>query len=314
MKMMMKSSKIKQFIGFTLTCVLLVLMLSGCGQKSKKEENGFLVLVDKSGSKLVSVAYDIEAKETELQINELMKALQNYSGDTYASPILAGSLVSWEYANGNVNIYFNSSYNDLVVIDEALARAAVVKTLCQLEDVNLVYYYVDEVSLTIKGSIIGGMNEEYFIDDLNMNEGTVKLQLYFPNEDKSELEMVEREVTYNSAYTDEQMIVEELLKGPLDSEGGLVSAIPAGTELLNVVTRDRVCYVNFSEGFLEYLTDMPDEITIYSIVNTLTGFSTISSVVIMVEGTNLDTYNTYDCSSLLTFNYDIVAASEEMEQ
>ena len=47
--------------------------------------------------------------------------------------------------------------------------------------------------------------------------------------------------------------------------------------------------------------------TIYSIVNTLTGFSSISSVVIMVEGNNLDMYNNFNCNVLLTFNYDYVS-------
>ena len=309
---MMKTilSKIRKPVSLILVMALFVMALSACAGSGSTDRSSFLIVVDRTGGKLVSVKYTITSSDTSSKVNELMKALQNYSGATYSSPIMAGSLVSWEYEDSVVSVYFNSEYNEMTVVDEAMARAAVVKTLCQLQDVKSVYFYVDDAELTIKGSLVGAMDDSSFIDDINMNEGNTTLKLYFPNSDKTKLTMIEREVAYNPTFTDEQLIIEELLKGPQKGEGNISDAYPGGTRLLSVVTRDKVCYVNLSGDFLQYLEDVPAELTVYSLVNTLTGLSAISSVVIMVDGNNLDMYNNFNCNILLTFNYDYVEVNE----
>jgi len=308
-----KSLKIKCII-LLATILSLSLFAFGCGRKEKKSAesptyNGFLVLVDSSGLSLVQVDYDITVSGTESEVRELIDALKEERSD-YLSPLSAVNLIGWDIEDGNLLMYFDSTYYNLGTTEEALIRCAVVKSLCQIDGVDSVAFFVDDVELSLGGNVVGPMNDDSFFDALTLNEGTTVLDLYFPDKEMTGLVKTEREIEYNPVYTDEQMIVEEILKGPLSSETGITYAVPEGTKLLNIVTKDMVCYVNLSSEFLDYSDEVTDVYTVYSIVNSLCQMSGISSVVIMVEDENLEYYNTCPTGSLLVFNYDLVLSDD----
>jgi len=64
----------------------------------------------------------------------------------------------------------------------------------------------------------------------------------------------------------------------------LLATIPGGTNLISVTVKDKICYVNFDKNFLTGDLLANPYVSIYSLVNSLTGLSNISKVQIMVDG------------------------------
>jgi germination protein M len=302
----------KKNISALMLCLLIAFLCTSCSLSGKKDkaltkDNGsFIVVVDSTNMELVKQAYEFTSPNTEDRVEEIINALKSFEGEGLASPFPEDvTLNDWSYNEKQVFLYFGSEYYNLAVTDEVLCRAAIVESLCQISGVQSVSFYVDETELTINNKVIGRMTEDTFLYDVNEDNSAVEVTLYFPDDNMTSLTKITRTVKVNGMYTDEQTILTELLNGPLDSEG-LSRAIPSSTKILNIVTKDKVCYVNLSSDFLDYLDAVPENITVYSIVNTLTSVPGISSVYITVEGDTLDYYKTLPCSDFLTYNYDLV--------
>jgi germination protein M len=77
--------------------------------------------------------------------------------------------------------------------------------------------------------------------------------------------------------------MEQLLKGP--DERRLLSALPAGTKLNSIsVSDDGVCIANFDASLETAITGVTENVTLYSIVNSLTELDSIKQVQILVNG------------------------------
>ena len=115
---------------------------------------------------------------------------------------------------------------------------------------------------------------------------TIKVVLYFSDDQAEKLVKERRSVPKTDAVA--KASVEELIKGP--SAGG-VATMPTGTTLLGVSITDGIADVNLSKEFVDNHPggSAGEKMTVYSIVNTLTEFSTIKEVRFLVEGERLDT-------------------------
>ncbi|MFZ5942767.1 MAG: GerMN domain-containing protein [Bacillota bacterium] len=115
------------------------------------------------------------------------------------------------------------------------------------------------------------------------------VQLYFGSSDGEHLVAVEKDLPKVEGIARETL--NALIEGP-DFQSGLLPTIPAGTSLLDInVKSDGLCIVDFSE---ELVSNMPggklnEQMTVYSIVNTLTQFPTVDRVEFRVEGKRMDT-------------------------
>ena len=79
--------------------------------------------------------------------------------------------------------------------------------------------------------------------------------------------------------------MQELCQGP--RKQGLTATVPAGTKLLDInIQQDGLCTVDFSRELVTKHSggSGSENVTVYSIVNTLTQFSSIEQVQILVEG------------------------------
>jgi germination protein M len=110
------------------------------------------------------------------------------------------------------------------------------------------------------------MTEEDFIDSTGADTNYPVI-LYFANQDGDALVEYEFNIKYNGSSTIEENVIKQLINGP--TEIGMYDTIPEGTTLLNVSTKEGICYVDFNEKFLDKLPNITDKIAIYSIVNTL---------------------------------------------
>lgn len=114
---------------------------------------------------------------------------------------------------------------------------------------------------------------------------TVEIVLYFAGENAEKLVQEKRMVNYETYKQNPQkIIVEELIRGPLDSK--LYSVIPEGTKLLSVEVKDRKAIVDLSKEFVDNHVggSTGEMMTIYGIVNSLTELKDIDNVEFKIEG------------------------------
>ncbi len=117
--------------------------------------------------------------------------------------------------------------------------------------------------------------------------GLITLTLYFPDDQVMYLHPEKRVVP--GTATPAREMVRQLLKGPRTK--GLISAIPAGTELLDIDIKGGVAYVDFSRDLVRNAPggSAGEAMTIYSVVNSLTTFPAVKKVKFLVEGRPVDT-------------------------
>ncbi|HEB12585.1 MAG TPA: hypothetical protein ENI11_02800 [Actinobacteria bacterium] len=115
----------------------------------------------------------------------------------------------------------------------------------------------------------------------------VEVVLYFADEQAQNLAGEKRRVSVTDGLAREA--INELIKGP--TKMGSHATIPAGTRLLNISVSDNIATVDFSKEFIDNHTggSAGEQMTVYSVVNTLTEFSTITKVLFLVEGQQVDT-------------------------
>ncbi len=123
----------------------------------------------------------------------------------------------------------------------------------------------------------------------------IKITLYFSDKQAMYLIPEEREIKKTEDVA--KIALEELIKGPKDPK--LFPTIPEGTKLLGIEVKDGLAKVNLSQDFKDNypLGSAGENITIFSIVNTLTEFTSINKVRFLVEGKPLEVSGS---------NYDLV--------
>lgn len=264
-----------------------LLAVGGCGQ-SYDPDAFYVFYINETGSRLVPKEYHLDSTDLEGKISELLDVLSEDTGRVdHVKPIQDDlKITKYDMTDGYLTLHFNSAYEKMGNVTEVLCRSAVVKTLIQLEEIQGIWFCVDGMQLTdSKGNYVGLMNANSFVDNPGEDIGNIQeadLTLYFASEDGKGLVKVEQKVYSSSNVSLEKMIIEQLLKEP--KVEGIQSAIPQGTQLINISVLDGICVVNFDSNFMTQNFDIAEEVVIYSIVNSLTELGTIKTVQIAVDG------------------------------
>lgn len=277
----------KKYISIVV-CMLLI-VLSACGTGKKVKETGvYIYYVNTSGTALERSNYEKKSKEIDREIKRMLQQLKKAPESIdYQSAIPEGvTITGYQLDKGLLRVDFNSSYGNLDAVSEVLCRSAVVQTLTQLKGVESVEFYVDGVPLVNQeGNPIGYMKGSDFIQNTGSTINTYQvktLQLYFANKNGKQLNKETINVRYNSNMSAEKLIMEQLMKGPAGEEH--LPIISPDTKLLGVSVKDRICYVNFDEGFLDNHYDLVPEVPIYAIVNSIIDSGMASQVQISIAG------------------------------
>jgi germination protein M len=118
-------------------------------------------------------------------------------------------------------------------------------------------------------------------------EPTTELRLYFSDRQAEKLVAEVRAIP----QTDEvgRAAVEALIEGPAFE--GAVPTMPEGTLLLGIQIEQGEATVNFSSELVDNHSggSSGERMTVYSVVNTLTEFDTVSAVRFLVDGQKRDT-------------------------
>ena len=304
---------IKKWILTGLLFVLLA-VLAGCG--TTEQETGKKISVyyiNTTETKVEVHDQYLSTKTPEGQLDEVMKLLSTTPEKLeYKAPFDMGFQVrEYEVEDGKLLIDVDKAYAELSATTEVLVRAAIVRTLTQLSAVKYVAITVEGSQLYDNaGELVGWMNAEQFINndgnEINTYE-LVKVKLYFANADGDKLIAAYREKHYSTNTPLERFVVEELIAGPSGQIQGLYPVINPETKIVNILTKDGICYVNLDSNFLTVVNNVSTEVAVYSIVNSLAELDNINKVQILVNGEVPSTFS----NSTFERNLDYVTTLEQ---
>ncbi len=279
----------KKWLG--VICLLLVfLCILGCNNGNDETEQNTVRLyyLNREETAIIPVEYVLKTEDREDAVAELVEQMRAEPEENELKPTISAGIeiYSIRMSDDKLIIDFAKTYKDMQPTTEILVRAAIVRTVTQIEGVKTVEFEIEgETMIDHAGIVVGSMNKDQFID----NTGTeinayqeVTLQLYFANADGTALVPVTRKVEYNTNISLEKLVMEQLIKGP-EVTGGNPTINPA-TKIINVTVNDGICYVNLDQTFLTQVYTVNSDVTIYSIVNSLVELDDVNKVQILVNG------------------------------
>lgn len=265
-------------------CVFITVSLTGCGASSSK--NQFTIYyVNQERTALAEYKTKLdESADAQALVNEMDKARKK---STFIPARPAYVKVDHVQTDGqNVYIYYTDTYKSMDNATEVLYRAAVVKTLTQLPEVDHVTFYVDGAPATYAdGTVIGMMSADDLVEASGSNSADIQsadIKLYFANAKGDKLIPMDMNVTYNKNVPIERVVVEQLINGPGIS--GYYRTLPANVKLLGISVTDGTCYVNLDSTFIDGMVNAAEMVPVYSIVNSLCDIPQIDRVQILING------------------------------
>lgn len=308
-------SKIK----VVLVLMVLVLLGCGCGKNDESMEKQYEIFyLDRNENHILSLPYETVTPKTEREflIKELIMQLGMQTEDIKYKPVVTDFTVKdYILHEGQITLNLSKEYEMLEPTKEVLIRAAMVKTLTQIEGIELILIQIEGKNLLdSKGNIVGWMAADTFIDntgeDMKKYE-EVTLALYFANATGDNLIKVNRTMRYNTNIALEKLVVEQLVHGPMEQKGkeNINSVFPTlspETKIISVSIKDGICYVNLNNTFLSLVNNVTVDATIYSLVNSLTELPGVLKVQLAVDGETEVMLGDKTLSTLFERNLDII--------
>ena len=233
----------------------------------------------------------------------------NYSKATNEAMPIKPSDVEIEqviYNNDNreLQITFSDEYLSMNNITEALYRTAMVRTLSQIQNVSYISFYVGDKPVTLSsGVVLNNMTSSQYVttDSDKMYEySMITTTLYFADKKSNKLVRYSDDIAYTKEKSMEELIVNKLIEGTDNSE--LRNTIPSNAKLLGISKNGDVCFVAIENLFANELKT-PEDLTIYSIVNSLCELEDTNKVRFVIVGNEpVNNINYVD----FTYNADIV--------
>ena len=301
--------------------VMAFLAMAGCGKsKEAQEETYSIYYLDRNENHISALDYAPINETKEQLVKELLEQLTLQVEDIKYQPVIQGFEVKdCIFREGQIILNVSKEYEQLKTTKEVLVRAAIVKTLTQVEGVEFVSMKVNGKDLAdTLGNSVGIMSAETFIDNTGedmKNYEEVSLTLYFSNETGDRLIKVNRTMRYNTNIALEKLVVEQLLNGPVDKKGkeNTTSVFPtlnSETKIINVSIKDGICYVNLNSTFLTLMNNVTADTAIYSLVNSLTELPGVTKVQLAVDGETEVMLGDKTLSAVFERNLDLIQAEE----
>jgi len=219
--------------------------------------------------------------------------------------------------DGQLVVNFGKEYNDLGTVEEILLRAGYVKTLCQLDFIKYVEFQVENEPLILRGDVVAGlMQNSDFVDNTGHTDymtQEVELTVHFVKKEEKMLGSGLYKVTYDGTCSYEELVTDILVKGPGDEDDEFIPTIPEGTVINKITSSDGIAYVDVNEEFLNYRENVGEELTVFSLVNSLCEVHGILKVKITVNGTNRKTLEKYGRGGLIEGRPELIASEKAGE-
>ena len=295
---MEKEHKIRKAIVLAIVLIILVpcaFLIYDSVVASGEEKVEFYYM--NSDGMLKPVKKDIRGENME---DILVTTLNTLKNGTTAEGMLPSvpdevDFLSVGVVNDNAVIDISNGYHRMKHTEEAICRAALVWTLTSLDFIDGVVLTVEGTPLrNLQGQDFGPMNRSNVIIEPGISAETTEyaiLTLYFANETGTDLVTEERVIEVNANQTREKTIMEQLIAGP--TEMSSQPTVPVETKLKDITTtNDGICYVNLSQDFVNKHVGgkLAEQLTIYSIVNSLCELDHIDKVQFLIEGKKVDQF------------------------
>ena len=265
------------------------LLMAGCRKQQQVDESGYRIwYINQDETCLKYENKELQSKNEEGLLREMMEVMRETPTDDELKPVIPEDveLLDFDFEHNQLYLDFSPEYKKMPKVYEVLCRAAIVRTMGQIDGVEYVDFQVNGEPLTdLEGKEIGLMNEDQFIENAGEEINAYKtadLTLYFSNKAGDKLVGQRVAMEYNSNISLEKLIVEQLIAGPPFE--GAYPTIPSETKLLNISIKDKICYVNLDEGFLGTGYNVIESIPVYSIVNSLIENTDAQKVQISING------------------------------
>jgi germination protein M len=294
---------------------LLAVLLAGCSSEEPQGTPIDISYLNKNETKLVTETHYLTSTDTKDMIVEVLTLLCSVPDNKELKATLTSGInvITYSYDGEQVIVSLGEKYRELSRTTEVLTRAALVRSLTNIPEVNYVMLTVNGESLTdMSGNAIGIMTSDMFVNiagaQVETVDSTVTLRLYFANEEGSGLVAVNRELAHNADVSNvpmEKLVVEQLISGPVNGETW--PTISPDTKLVNITVRDNICYLTFDSAILTAVNNVTTDVTIYSIVNSLVELSNINKVQISIDGNKDGKFrDKYEASTVFERNLSLV--------
>ncbi len=295
--------------------------LNGCKDKDVKDDYEIMYL-NEAETQLVSEGFDTDISDIGVLISEFIYMMKNPQDESkhFTPGLDVANIIDYQYnEEGYVTLIFDSGYNRLSGFKEILCRAAIVKTICQIDGINGVEFYINEMPYAdADGQLYGYMTQETFVDNTSGEtkyKQTVNANLYFANKSGNKLVKTPISVTFDGTISLAQLVLQQLINGP-DNIGGTDDSVKASlsksTTINQITIREQICYVDLSKDFLNQVEGVKREVSLYSAVNTLADLIDINKVQFTIDGQTVsffgDTHIIFDVP--LERNLDIIVNSQ----
>ncbi len=203
------------------------------------------------------------------------------------------------------------SFDSLNSGSKALCLDSLVYTITDMSFVDSVSFYVDG-----KPYMTDADGKEILFNRNNVRNNPViepektqwkMVTLYFADKTATDkLAAEQKRIEVKQSLTLEYQIVEQLILGP--GKTMLRSVLPHNTEIIDIKTENNICYVNLSKSFMNINSgDKKEaELSIYSVVNSLTEIPDVKKVQFLIEGEKVDTFSGIDFSKAFERNDTII--------
>ncbi|MBQ1917165.1 MAG: GerMN domain-containing protein [Lachnospiraceae bacterium] len=298
-------------------CMVLLFALVSCGDKKSADQGNDgrvkVYYLNQLRTSLYPVSEGVREQSARKKVSFLLRQLSTAKSDKdYTNPIPEAVIIrNFTLKQKQLIISFSRDYETLSKVQEALLRAAVVKTLVQLPEVDSVTFrIVNESLLDSAGNAIGAMTADSFVDDFDFEQDSTKavyLTLYCPAADGSGLIKESREAHINENVPLAQAVMSQLSKSP-DSKNADVT-LPASVKVLSVNVNDGICYVDLDSSLDNAGGNVSENLRIYSIVDSLCELDQINRVQIIIgSGDDAKVVNDDNNNSTYSPNLNLVNA------
>ena len=286
--------------------LLLLCMAAGCDKKTVTTDGIRIYYRALSENGISSYYYKPTGTDQETIINELWAKLIKSDSEKERISLVPSDLklVRFSVENSSLELYFDSSYQNMDTVSELLFRAGIVRTFCQVEGVESVTFFVDEKPLTNSSfAPLGAQTASDYVDIIGNGLSSQKkttLTLYYANVKGDALVKKTQNVVYESSYSIEKDVINRLIQGPFGEE--YYPTLPDNLQVISISVKDKICYVNFDSSFLTDALSIDGNLIVYSIVNSLTELPDVQRVQIMVDGDSNIVFRDISLSSPLERN------------
>lgn len=303
----------KRLTAWALSLALLF-SLTACVRQEEPETNDGYVLwypVNTSSDRYDSAAVVAESQDWYKVPNaqELMQALLEgpHTLDLH-SPFPDGvsvNFMSVSEEKQTIWVDLSGEYGILTGYNLTVADYCITMTLTQLPGIEI-------IKVTVNGEVMSDRNRQtmrtgdVLFSATEEEPDTFLAALYFPEQSGGTLTAEYRLVDRQEGRDAVEVVLDELLSGPVTSEACL--SMPKNTRVRSLAIRDRICYVDLSK---EFVVNAPMEedvagLTLFALVNTLCVRSGVSQVQLLIEGEIVEYYGNVSAGVPLSANFDLV--------